>query len=159
MSRSNQKANPRPSDPRHRLSATGTNSNCRSAVVETLEHCRFIEFCDACRRYRYIGLCYGPPGVGKTLSARTYSRWDKLRQSDRWTSGPTENPLLDAVFYTPGVVNAPGNIASDPRADGANSRSERAAQNHKGGGRNGSGDLGDRRGVTLITLHLATDRG
>jgi AAA domain len=113
MSRSNQKANPCPSDPRHRLSATGANSNCRSAVVEALEHCRFIEFCDACRRYRYIGLCYGPPGVGKTLSARTYSRWDKVRQSDRWTSGPTENPLLDTVFDTPGVVNAPGNIASD----------------------------------------------
>jgi DNA transposition AAA+ family ATPase len=81
--------------------------------VETLEHRRFTEFCDACRRYGYIGLCYGPPGVGKTLSARSYSRWDKVRQSDRWTSGPTENPLLDTVFYTPGVVNAPGNIASD----------------------------------------------
>jgi len=108
MSRPNQKANPRPP-----LSATGTNSNCRSAVVETLEHRRFTEFCDPCRRYGYIGLCYGPPGVGKTLSARTYSGWDKVKQSDRWASGPTENPLLNTVFYTPAVVNAPGNIASD----------------------------------------------
>ena len=80
-----------------------------------MEHRRFTEFCDACRRYRYIGLCYGPPGVGKTISARTYSRWDKVKQSDRWHSGPTENPLLDTVFYTPGVVNAPGNIASEIR--------------------------------------------
>ena len=48
-------------------------------------------------------------------SARTYSRWDKAKQSDRWTSGPTENPLLNTVFYAPAVVNAPGNIASDIR--------------------------------------------
>src|SRR5438874_5417549 len=56
-----------------------------------------------------------PPGVGKTLSARTYRRWDKVRQSDPWTSGPTENPLLDTVFYTPAVINGPGNIAADIR--------------------------------------------
>jgi len=36
---------------------------------------------------------------------------DKVKQSDRWGSGPTEDPLLDTVFYTPGVVNAPGAIA------------------------------------------------
>jgi len=83
--------------------------------VETLEHRRFTEFCEACRRYAYIGLCYGPPGVGKTLSARSYSRWDEVKQSDRWGSGPTEDPLLDTVFYTPPVVNAPGSIASGIR--------------------------------------------
>lgn len=81
--------------------------------METLEHRRFAEFCEACRRYGYIGLCYGSPGVGKTLSARTYSRWEQVKESDRWGAGPAHSPTLDTVFYTPSVVNAPGSIASD----------------------------------------------
>lgn len=83
--------------------------------METIQHRRFAEFCDTCRRYRYIGLCYGPPGVGKTLSARSYSRWDKVKQSDRWGSGSAEGPTLDTVFYTPDVVNVPGSISSGIR--------------------------------------------
>jgi hypothetical protein len=49
------------------------------------------------------------------LSARSHSRWDKVKQSDRWGSGPTEDPLLDTVFYTPSVVNAPNTIQADIR--------------------------------------------
>jgi DNA transposition AAA+ family ATPase len=58
-------------------SATETSSH---AFVETLEHKRFVEFCDACRHFRYIGLCYGAPRIGKTLSAFRHSRAEMIVQ-------------------------------------------------------------------------------
>ena len=88
-----------------------------SEVVITAEHRRFAEFCDACRRYAYIGLCYGPPGVGKTISARHYANWDQIEAyvPFRAASGPGPIALLgsDTVFYTPKVVHSPKQIEQD----------------------------------------------
>ncbi|GAB7308495.1 hypothetical protein EGLA_32670 [Enterococcus gallinarum] len=33
--------------------------------IETKEYKRFAEFCDACIKYKYIGICYGPLVYGK----------------------------------------------------------------------------------------------
>lgn len=46
--------------------------------ASTNESRLFGECCDACRKYRYIGLCHGVPVAGKTRSAHEYARWDAL---------------------------------------------------------------------------------
>jgi DNA transposition AAA+ family ATPase len=73
----------------------------------TKGHRLFVEFCDACRRDRYIGLCYGAPGVGKTLSARVYAHWERIEalearlydRSARLSEAP-EILACRSVFYT-----------------------------------------------------------
>jgi hypothetical protein len=90
------------------------SSASTTEFVETLQHRRFVEFCYSCRRYGYIGLCYGPPGVGKTLSARRYSNWDQVKARDCWQADTVvEGPVWDTVFYTPPVVNTPGIINAE----------------------------------------------
>ena len=89
-----------------------------AGFIETKQHRRFREFCDACRRYQYIGLCYGPPGVGKTLSARHYANWDTVERYRPDSPGGTvtlEQVKGSAVvFYTPPVVvTSPGRLPND----------------------------------------------
>src|ERR1700691_1915193 len=109
MSASQSASPPQPNN-RYPLSSGTATNNPGPGFIETLEYRRFAEFCDACRRYGYIGLCFGPSGVGKTLSARHYSRWDTLKEIHPWSVGSYEGPVLDTVFYTPSVVNSPGGI-------------------------------------------------
>lgn len=53
-----------------------TGGERAGAFIATKEHRRFCEFADAVRQHRYVGLCFGAAGVGKTLSARHYAKWD-----------------------------------------------------------------------------------
>ena len=83
----------------------------------TTEFRRFAEFCDACREYRYIGLCYGPPGVGKTLSARHYTRWNRFEAlPSPWDADEAALAAFataDAILYTPEIVNTPSGVRHD----------------------------------------------
>jgi DNA transposition AAA+ family ATPase len=94
-----------------------SSAPCPPDVVITTEHRRFAEFCDACRRYAHIGLCYGPPGVGKTLSARHYANWYQIEAYSPYSfASDAELAALlgsQTVFSTPKVVNSPRQIAED----------------------------------------------
>lgn len=86
-------------------------SNGFRSFITTKEHKRFIEFANAVRKHRYIGLCFGPAGVGKTLSARRYAHWDQIQpfildwgqrqQSDAQIYTLAERTRT--IFYTPAV--------------------------------------------------------
>jgi AAA domain len=110
-----------------------------ASLVETREYRRFAEFCDTCRRHRYIGLCHGVPGVGKTLSAWHYAQWQHLqpyfpeRFYDRRHLMYIERVIADTVavigaplplvlrtcrcvLYTPSVTNTPKRVEQEIRA-------------------------------------------
>ena len=93
--------------------------NDANPFLITSEYRRFAEFCDACRHYRYIGLCYGPPGVGKTLSARHYADWDRFEALPPVSRADDEALAAfagaDTVLYTPEIVNSPSTVANGMR--------------------------------------------
>lgn len=79
--------------------------------IVTKEHKRFSEFANAVRKYRYIGICFGPAGVGKTLSARRYAKWDDVEPLlTTWGKRDPSDAKVYAtlsrtrtLFYTPTV--------------------------------------------------------
>lgn len=86
----------------------------KTTFIETSAHKRFVEFARTVCKDRTIGLCYGPAGVGKTLSARRYARWDLAEPLlESWgPRDPSDEKVYAAlaksrtVFYTPPVASA-----------------------------------------------------
>src|SRR6476619_3421612 len=84
----------------------------------TKQHRRFAEFAAAVRRHRYIGACYGAPGIGKTLSARTYAAADDC---DQWFNhdqlrGERLPPSVFAsrtIMWTPYMTTTPRELEQE----------------------------------------------
>lgn len=71
------------------------------------------------RRGRYLGLCYGPPGVGETLSARHYARWEALGPVIEHRSFradiPSRPDLADCrtILFTLSVTTTPRSVEDE----------------------------------------------
>ena len=83
----------------------------QSQFIQTKEHLRFEEFAEACKKYRYIGLCYGKPGIGKSFSANYYAKWEVFRYyklidelDEQMIQGVKE---CKAILYTAPITNTP----------------------------------------------------
>jgi len=96
-------------------------SDAGGGFIVTSEYRRFSEFAEAVRRERYIGLCYGSPGVGKTLSARRYSCWDDVSahlarratpKANQWPPRPPPPDLASqrTIMWTPPVMVSPSRL-------------------------------------------------
>ncbi|MEZ0612371.1 AAA family ATPase [Fibrella sp. WM1] len=84
----------------------------------------FDEFATACGQYRYIGLCYGAAGVGKTWSARYFSQWETAQRVLKQAyydspvlTPPNREPLVKAIYYTAPVTNTPRRLQEDLALD------------------------------------------
>lgn len=82
--------------------------------IPTKAHSRFVELAQACEKYRYIGVCYGRPGVGKTRSAQEFAKWDGMEAYAYPDPLSPENVAMmnrcQAVFYTATVANTPKTV-------------------------------------------------
>ena len=96
------------------MQVTAGNTQSTPGFLVTKEHRRFREFCEACRRYRYIGVCYGAAGVGKTFSCRQVADWGRietlLAQSLRDRPAVPQILSCRTLFYTAPVTATPGRI-------------------------------------------------
>ncbi len=112
---------------RERLLSQQRQNTCFESLDETLPltsffdthpYRQFVAFCETCRRFRYVGICYGPAGVGKTIAARLYAQWDAvepllLRAGVRMPVQGAELVYPRVAFYTPGPMVKPKQIEND----------------------------------------------
>ncbi len=89
--------------------------------ILTKEYKKFEEFCNSCKDYRYIGLCYGIPGIGKTLSAIKYAYWNDTSNFydinfKKMINEPASLPSFpdishcDTILMTAAPTNTPSRI-------------------------------------------------
>jgi DNA transposition AAA+ family ATPase len=85
----------------------------QTEFIATKAYKRFVEFCQACKKDKYIGLCYGAAGVGKSVAATHFARWHQVWTECQYVkSSPYAHPPLkmddfDTIIYIPDVINSP----------------------------------------------------
>lgn len=90
-----------------------------AVFLETVEYRRFVQVCEATRRYRYISVCVGASGVGKTKAAQRYAQWDlfgPLLSAQGMVVPPSfaeDSPIPRTAFYTPRATATPKGIEQD----------------------------------------------
>ena len=84
--------------------------------IVTKEHRRFTEFADTVKRQHTIGICYGLAGIGKSLSARRYSNWDKAHTLiEEWGRREDSDALVYAALAKSRTVLYPPSALLTPR--------------------------------------------
>lgn len=87
--------------------------------IKTKQYNQFAEFCRACHRDQYIGLCYGPAGAGKTASVINYTNWNKITKNIKGkyiSSQPTPTFSMSrwhSIPYTPQILASPKDVICD----------------------------------------------
>jgi DNA transposition AAA+ family ATPase len=90
-----------------------------SKFIPTKQYKKFHEFCRACERDNYIGLCYGPAGAGKTEAAKNYSKWHHMSKCLKIGVYSDETlpafPIskLSTALYTPSQLNTTKEMVRD----------------------------------------------
>lgn len=95
--------------------------NQTTEFIITKEYRRFVEFCNACKKEKYIGLCYGPAGVGKSMAANQIAQWQSItheleikRQQLMNYTWPLFNMQdLDTIIYTTPVINSANSVSNN----------------------------------------------
>jgi DNA transposition AAA+ family ATPase len=88
-----------------------------TSFAETYPYRNFVELCEGCRRFRHVGIAYGPGGIGKTLAARLHAQWDDIEPLLLPTGVrmPVEGAELiypRVALYTPGTQMRPKQMES-----------------------------------------------
>ena len=89
--------------------------------IVTKEYKRFAEFCNACKKECYIGLCYGSAGVGKSMAAYHFAQWEAVQHEMKQKSKSFmdyKKPSIamgnfDTILYLPKVYNSPNVVNNE----------------------------------------------
>jgi len=139
----------------------GSTGRRTGPFIATKEHRRFTEFANTIRKHRTIGLCFGPAGVGKTLSARRHSNWDlaELLLQTWGPRDPSDEKVYAAlarsrtVFHTPTAGGTLRELRKD--LDLMTTRVDICIKQHKNTSRDGTCFVARGSTVELIIIDEA----